>query len=140
MNSFTNFLTKAAEFYLSAPSFFNWAAPIAFALLCVVIYGAYWLGTRLEGSSREALKAKAEALEERLKLARDRSDEAMQKAEDLKRELTDLKNAAEAGSSLVVTRETAAHLDLKATNLLQANTAVSFSLTPASLRVTRSSE
>lgn len=133
MNAFTNFLTKGAEFYLSASNFFNWGGPILFGLTCVIVYGAYWLGARLEGSSKETLKDRIGTIEERLKFAKDQSDDATRKAQDLKSELADLKKNIDDGVPILTLQNSTAHLDIKASNLLQANTALSSTLTPASI-------
>lgn len=84
MNAFNNFMTKAAELYLSAPTFFNWAAPLLLACIGGLIWLAYWLGGKLSEARIEQLKGKVEVLEQRFEFARDKADAASKEAADTK--------------------------------------------------------
>lgn len=70
MNAFQNFMSKAADLYLAAPIFFNWAAGVVFAIACGVIWFAYWLGGKLLEGQVAELKGKVEVLEQRVAFGR----------------------------------------------------------------------
>jgi hypothetical protein len=65
MNAFTNFMTKAAELYLSAPLFFNWAVSIIVVSIGGLIGLAYWLGSKFAKAESDGLKAQIAALDQR---------------------------------------------------------------------------
>jgi hypothetical protein len=56
MEAFKDFLTKAADLYLAAPAFFNWAAPILVAIIGGMIWLAFWLGGKLSEGEIAELK------------------------------------------------------------------------------------
>jgi hypothetical protein len=87
MGAFKDFITKAAELYLTAPVFFNWAAPLLLACIGGFIWFAFWLGSKLSESQIEQLKGKAEVLEQRVVFAKDRADAAVKEANDTKAQL-----------------------------------------------------
>jgi hypothetical protein len=87
MDAFKDFITKATELYLTAPAFFNWAAPLLLACIAGLIWFAFWLGSKLSESQIEQLKGKAEVLEQRVVFAKDRADAAVKEAKDTKAQL-----------------------------------------------------
>ena len=66
MGDFQNFLTKGADFYLVAPSFFNWAAPIVVATIGGLIWLAYWFGGKFADSEINGQLAHIAALDQRV--------------------------------------------------------------------------
>ena len=91
MDAFKEFLTKAAELYLAAPAFFNWAAPILVAVFAGIVWFAWWLGGKLSEGEIAELKGKVEVLDQRLNFAKDRADAATKEAAEAKAEFEKLK-------------------------------------------------
>jgi hypothetical protein len=66
-------------------------------------------------------------------LAKEQADDATKKAQELRSEVAELKDKIDSGVPMLTLQNSTAHLDVKAMNLLRANTELSSSLTPASI-------
>jgi hypothetical protein len=84
MDALKDFLTKAAELYMAAPAFFNWAAPIIVALIGGLIGVAYWLGGKFSESEVNGLKAQVALIDQRFNFAKEQLDLATTEASSLK--------------------------------------------------------
>ena len=128
MDTAIKIVTKSAELYGVAPSFFNWAVPIIISLVPLLIFASWWFrGYFVEGN--EALLRGQLALQvEQLKLASAQN-------EDMKRQITDLREQvaklSEQEKLEVRSPELAAATSILASSvdrLLSANTAQSGTL------------
>ncbi|QND70808.1 hypothetical protein [Tardiphaga robiniae] len=123
MNGFTNFLTKAAEFYLSAPTFFNWAGPVLVAIAGGIIWLAYFLGGKFAESEINGLKAQIAALDQRFSLAKEQTAEAAKEAADLKSSVEKLQVQIKNREPEEVLTRSSKLLDANVNRVLSANTA-----------------
>jgi hypothetical protein len=137
-----NFLAKLIELYLIAPAFFNWIVPVVVGGYVVFATSGYKVGKWYEAAGKEGLKSTNDALkttnetlkekngvlEERVKLAREQAEDAKKKAEEFKAEAEELRKKVEANASREELKLAVRHLDIKASNILVANTAVSSTL------------
>jgi hypothetical protein len=128
MNAFTNFLTKGAEFYLSAPIFFNWAAPLLLAGIGGIIWFAYWLGGKFADSEINGLKAQIAALDQRFNLAKDQTAISTKEATESKAQLERLKQQIENHAPLESLQNSTSLLEGNLIRMISANTAASESL------------
>ncbi|WP_424632185.1 hypothetical protein [Bradyrhizobium sp. SYSU BS000235] len=143
------FLKSALALYHSAPSFVIWSAPILVGGYIGFLWSGYGFGrwvhnAELAGlkASNEALKAQSEAtrtsnevlkdkasvLEERVKLAQEQAADAKSKAEEFKAEADELKDKFSSEFASVGLQDAISHLDMKASNIVSANNAVSATL------------
>jgi len=84
-------MTKVAELYLTAPSFFNWIGPALVVAVGGIIWLAYWLGSKFAKAESDGLKAQIAALDQRFNFAKEQTLVAGREIEGLKVELTKLK-------------------------------------------------
>lgn len=124
MDSFTNFLMKGADFYLSAPIFFNSAAPIAVAAFGGLIYLAYWLGCKFSQAENDGLKAQIAALDQRLNLAKEESAVAVKEADGLKVQVEKLEGQISSKAPTAEIQASAVLLRGNVNRLVSANNAV----------------
>jgi hypothetical protein len=89
MGDLQNFLTKAAELYLAAPLFFNWAAPIVVAFISGLVWLAYWLGGKFADSEINGLTAQALVLNQHVSFAKDQAEISAKEATGLKETLNE---------------------------------------------------
>jgi hypothetical protein len=123
MSDFRNFLTKAAELYLAAPLFFNWAAPIIVAIIGGLIGLAYWLGGKFADAEVNGLKAQIGALDQRFSLAQEQTAVAAKEATDLKASVEKLQMQIKERESTEVLVLSSKLLDENVNRVLSANTA-----------------
>src|SRR5258708_7304086 len=128
MNAFPNFLTKGAEFYLSAPTFFNWAVPILLAGIGGIIWLAYWLGGKFADSEINGLKAQIAALDQRFSLAKDRTAISTNEATESRAQLERLKQQIENHAPLESLQNSTSLLEGNLIRMISANNAASESL------------
>jgi len=128
MDAFKDFLSKAADLYLAAPAFFNWAAPLIFAGICAVIWFAWWLGGKLSEGEIAELKGKVEVLDQRLNFAKDRADAATKEATDIKAEFEKLKKEIANQAPREILQNSAAVLEINLDRLVSANNSTSKTL------------
>lgn len=128
MAAITNFMTKAAEFYLSAPAFFNWAAPLLVVGIGGLVGLAYWLGGKLAEAENNGLKAQIAALDQRFNFAKEQAALSTKEAVDLKAQLEKLKSQIAGRASLLELQNSTAVLDGNLNRLMIANTAVADAL------------
>jgi hypothetical protein len=129
MSDFPNFLTKAAELYLAAPLFFNWAAPIVVAIVGGLIWLAYWLGGKFADSEINGLKAQIAALDQRFNFAKDQVASSTKEATDVRSQLDKLKGQIAVHAPVEQLQNSTALLEGNLNRLLTANTAASETLT-----------
>ena len=128
MNAFLNFMTKVAELYLTAPSFFNWIGPALVVAVGGIIWLAYWLGSKFAKAESDGLKAQIAALDQRFNFAKEQTLVAGREIEGLKVELTKLKEQLAHNPSVLELQNSTAVLDGKLNRALSANTASSDAL------------
>lgn len=125
MDAFSDFLIKAAQLYLSAPSFFNWAAPILVAAFAAIVWFAWWLGGKLSDGEIAELKGKVEVLEQRVAFAKERSDAATKEATDIKSDFEKLKQQIANQAPREILQNSASVLEINFDRLLSANNSTS---------------
>lgn len=128
MHAFTTVVTRGAEFYLSAPTFFNWAGPLLFVGISGVIWFAYWLGGKFADSEINGLKAQALVLDQRFSFAREQADLSTREATGLKAQLDSLKGQIEGHAPVPELQNSTSLIEVNLIRLIDANTAVSKSL------------
>lgn len=125
MNSFQNFLIRAADFYLAAPTFFNWIGGLIVVVICATVWFAYWLGSKLSESSIAELKGKVEVLEQRFIFAKDRADAATKEATDTKADFEKLKQQIASHAPREILQNSASVLEINLDRLVSANNSTS---------------
>jgi hypothetical protein len=140
------FLKASVDLYYSAPGFFNYSVPLLVGGYIAFLWSGYGLGRLVQKSEIDGLKAtneagkaqndalkaqndigkeKAGVMEERVKLAKEQVDDAKKKIEELKAEITQLKIKVDRKAPAAEVAAAFAHADLKASNILEANNAIS---------------
>jgi hypothetical protein len=122
MDAFKDFMTKAAELYLTAPAFFNWAAPLLVACIGGLIWFAFWLGRKLSEGQIEQLKGKVEVLEQHVVFAKDRADDAIREATDTKANFETFTQKIDSQAPREILQNAREGLDQNFDRLLSANT------------------
>ena len=125
MSDFQNFLTKAVDFYLTAPQFFNWAAPIIVGAIAGTIWLAYWLGGKFADAEINGLKAQVAALDQRFSLAKEQTVVSMKEATDSKGQLEKLRQEINNRAPIETLQNSSKVLDANLNRVLSANTAAS---------------
>lgn len=128
MNGIADFATKAVDFYLSAPTFFNWAAPLLLGAIGFLIWFAYFLGGKLSESENRGVKAENSAIEQRLKLAQEQAAISAKETEQLKTQVEALQKNIEDNASQFELQKSAAALDHNLNRIVSANEAAKFIL------------
>lgn len=128
MNAVTNFLTTGALFYLSAPTFFNWAVPLLLAGIGAIIWVAYWLGGKFRDSEINGLKAQLAAIDQRFNLAKDQTAISTDEATASKARLELLKRQIENRAPMESLQNSTALLERNLIRMIGANNAASESL------------
>lgn len=128
MDGFTTFLTKGAEFYLSAPTFFNWAGPASAVGIGGVIWLAYWLGGKFADSEINGLRAQALALTQRVNFAKDQAEISTEEAAGLKARLDTLNKQIVRRATPMELQNSTSLIESNLVRLIGANTAASESL------------
>ncbi|SDK27662.1 MULTISPECIES: hypothetical protein [Bradyrhizobium] len=123
MDALKDFLTKAADLYLAAPAFFNWAAPIFIAAIGGLIGLAYWLGGKFADSEINGLKAQMAALDQRFSLAKEQTAVSAKEASDLKSQLEKLQHQITNRESTEVLTESSRVLTTNLNRMISANNA-----------------
>src|SRR5882762_6068153 len=123
MNDFASFLSKGAEFYLSAPAFFNWGAPLVVGIVGGLIWLAYWLGGKFAESENTGLKAQIAAIEQRFNLAKEQTVIFTKEIADLGAQLDNLKAKIANHAPLKELQDSTALLEGNIGRLQNANTA-----------------
>lgn len=137
MDTFKDFVTKAAELYLAAPAFFNWAAPILVAVFAGIVWFAWWLGGKLSEGEIAELKGKVEVLDQRLAFAKDRADAATKEVTAAKADFEKLRQQISNQAPRETLQNSASVLEINFDRMLSANNSTSTVLGYVSTRFDR---